>query len=122
MPEKKNHQEICRGLIDIVMQIFTPKSLGKTPIQMVDEGLERLNDKIGVNEKHALMERVKYQMDILIGKHLSEYLEFKDNTYRATEKFKEHHRTMEFVASRLREWAGPSPQTTFYKWAGGEEG
>lgn len=112
VPEMKNHQEICRGLIDIVMQIFTPKSLGKTPMQMVDEGLERLNDKIGVNEKYALMERVKYQMDILIGKHLPEYLEFKDNTYRATEKFKEHHSTMEFIASKLKEWAGPSPQTT----------
>ncbi len=111
VPEMKNHQEICRGLIEIVMQLFTPGSPGKTPIQIVDEGLERLHDKIGVTEKHALIERVKFQMDVLIGKHLSGYLEFKDNTYKATDKFKQHHMTLEFVASRLKEWAGPGPLT-----------
>ncbi len=111
LPEMKNQPEICRGLIEIVMQIFAPNGTGKTPIQMVDEGLERLHDKIGVTEKHALMERVKYQMDILIRNHLSEYLEFKDNTYKATEKFKQHHKTMEYIALKLKEWAGPGPLT-----------
>ncbi len=112
LPEMKNQQEIRRGLIEIVMQLFAPNSDGKTPIQMVDEGLERLIDKIGVNEKHALMDRVKFQMEILIDNHLSDYLEFKDNAYRATDKFKQHHKTFEFVASRLKEWSGPSPQKT----------
>lgn len=111
LPEMKNQQEIRRGLIEIVMQLFAPNSVGKTPVQMVDEGLERLIDKIGVTEKHALMDRVKYQMDILIENHLSGYLEFKDNMYRATEKFKQHHKTMEYVASKLKEWAGPGPLT-----------
>lgn len=112
LPEMNNPQEIRRGLIEIVMQLFAPNSVGKTPIQMVDEGLERLIDKLGVNEKHALMDRVKFHMEILIDNHLSDYLEFKDNTYRATEKFEQHHKTLEFVASRLKEWAGPSPQKT----------
>ncbi len=111
LPEIKNQQEIRRGLIEIVMQLFAPNSVGKTPVQMVDEGLERLIDKIGVTEKHALMDRIKYQMDVLIENHLSGYLEFKDNTYRATEKFKQHHKTMEYVASKLKEWAGPGPLT-----------
>ncbi|MBU4220670.1 MAG: hypothetical protein KKD46_06575 [Euryarchaeota archaeon] len=112
LPEMNNPQEIRRGLIEIVMQLFAPNSDGKTPIQMVDEGLERLIDKIGVNEKHALMDRVKFHMEILIDNHLSGYLEFKDNAYRATDKFKQHHKTLESVASRLKEWAGPSPQRT----------
>lgn len=120
LPEMKNQREIRRGLIEIVMQLFSPNSVGKTPIQMVDEGLERLIDKIGIPEKHALMDRVKYQMNILIENHLSGYLEFKDNTYNATEKFKMHHKTLESVASRLKEWAGPSPQTELYRWT--EEG
>lgn len=111
LPEMKNHQEIRRGLIEIVMQLFAPNSEGKTPIQMVDEGLERLIDKVGVTEKHALIDRVKYQMDVLIGNHLSGYLEFKDNTYRATEKFKQHHKTMDYISSKLKEWAGPGPLT-----------
>jgi hypothetical protein len=81
---------------------------------------QRLNDKIEIHEKSALMERVKYHMGILIDSHLSEYLELKDNRYRATDKFKEHHKTLEFVASRLKEWAGPTTQTDLYKWAEGE--
>ena len=107
----KNNQEIRRGLIEIVMQLFAPNSEGKTPIQMVDEGLERLIDKVGVTEKHALIDRVKYQMEVLIGNHLSGYLEFKDNTYRATEKFKQHHKTMDYISSKLKEWSGPGPLT-----------
>jgi hypothetical protein len=106
------HLEIRRGLIEIIMQLFAPDNTGKTPVQMVEEGLDKLSDKIGVTEKHSLIDRVKSEMDILIGNHLSGYIEFKDNTYRATDKFKQHHMTMEYVASKLKEWAGPSPQTT----------
>lgn len=106
------HLEIRRGLIEIIMQLFAPDSAGKTPVQMVDEGLDKLSDKIGVTEKRNLIDRIKSEMDILLENHLSGYIEFKENTYRATDKFKQHHKTMEYVASRLKEWAGPNPQTT----------
>lgn len=105
------HLEIRRGLIEIIMQLFAPDRPEKTPIQMVDEGLDKLSDKIGVTEKRSLIDRVKSEMDVLIGNHLSGYLEFKENTYRATGKFKEHHKTMEYVALKLKEWAGPGPLT-----------
>lgn len=110
------HLEIRRGLIEIIMQLFTPNNTGKTPVQMVDEGLDKLSDKIGVKEKRNLIERVKSEMDILMGNHLSGYIEFKDNIYKSTDKFKLHHKSMEYVASKLKEWASPSPQTTLYKW------
>jgi hypothetical protein len=111
VPEMRN-QEIRRGLIEIVMQIFEPNSNGKTTIQMVDEGLERLSDIVGVTEKRSLLVKIDAEMDILIRNHLSGYFEFKDNTYKATEKFKQHHKTFGFVSLRLKEWAGPTPQTT----------
>jgi len=57
-----------------------------------------------------LIDKLKSAMEDLIQNHLSEYLELKDGRYRATEKFKTHHKTMEFIASRLKEWAG-TPKT-----------
>jgi len=98
--------ELRRGLIEIVMQIFDPNSDGKTPVQLVDDGLERLSDKIRPAMISKLISKVNNAMEDLIQNHLSEYLEFEDGRYRATDKFKTHHKTMEFIASRLREWAG----------------
>ncbi len=103
-------KEIRRGLIEIVMQIFDPNSDGKTPVQLVDDGLERLSDKIRPAVRSQLIFKVNNAMEDLIQNHLSEYLEFKDGRYRATEKFKTHHKTMEFIALRLKEWSG-IPQT-----------
>lgn len=102
--------ELRRGLIEIVMQIFGPNSDGKTPVQLVDDGLERLSDKIRPAMRSKLISKVKTAMDDLIQNHLSEYLKFKDGKYGATEKFKTHHKTMEFIALRLKEWSG-IPQT-----------
>ncbi len=102
--------EIRRGLIEIVMQIFDPNSEGKTPVQVVDDGLERLSNKIRPSKRSQLISKVNNAMEDLIQNHLSEYLEFKDGRYRATEKFKTHHKTMEFIALRLKEWSG-IPQT-----------
>jgi len=102
--------ELRRGLIEIVMQIFDPNSDGKTPVQLVDDGLERLSDKIRPAMISKLISKVNNAMEDLIQNHLSEYLEFEDGRYRATDKFKTHHKTMEFIASRLREWAG-TPKT-----------
>ena len=109
LPEMKG-KEIRRGLIEIVMQLFDPNSEGKTPVQVVDEGLDRLSDKIRPAARSRLIDKLKSAMEDLIQNHLSEYLELKDGRYRATEKFKTHHKTMEFIASRLKEWAG-TPKT-----------
>jgi hypothetical protein len=109
VPEMKR-KEIHRGLVEIVMQLFDPSSEGKTLVQLVDEGLERLFDKTRLEAKRQLIDKVKNAMEDLIQNHLSEYLEFKGGRYRATEKFKTHHKTMEFIALRLKEWAG-TPKT-----------
>lgn len=103
-------KEIRRGLIEIVMQIFDPNSDGKTPVQLVDDGLERLSGKIRPAVRSQLISKVNNSMEDLIQNHLSGYLEFKDGRYRATGKFKTHHKTMEFIALRLQEWSGV-PQT-----------
>lgn len=113
LPEMKSG-EICRGLIDGVMQVFEPDSSGMSSAQLVEEGLERLYDKIGLRERHALMKKVEHAMETLIAKHLPEYLEYKDNIYRATEKWKEHHKTMGYIASKLKEWAGDVPRLEDY--------
>lgn len=103
-------QEIRRGLIEIIMQLFEPNSDGMTLVQLVDAGLERLFDKIRPAARNKLITKVESEMGGLIKSHLSEYIELKDGKYRSTEKFKQHHKTMETIASKLKEWAGPSPQ------------
>lgn len=103
--------EVRRGLVDIVMQIFDIESDGKTSLQMVDEGLERLHNVVNIKKKKSLINQVERDMDILIKKHLKDYLEFKDGKYMPTSKFTTHHKTLETIANELKEWAG-SPQTT----------
>ena len=117
LPEMKR-KEIRRGLVEIVMQLFDPSSEGKTLVQLVDEGLDRISDKIRPEVKGRLVAKVKTAMDDLTQNRLSEYLEFEDARYKATEKFKTHHKTMEFITSRLKGWAG-TPQTTFEDFAPG---
>lgn len=111
LPEMKS-QEIRQGLVNIVMQLFDPNCRGKTVVQMVDEGLERLSDKIGPSVRSQLIDKVKNEMNILIQKYLNEYLELEGEVYKSTEKFKQHHKTMENVSSKLKEWAGPPVQKT----------
>jgi hypothetical protein len=111
VPEMKS-QEIRRGLVDIVLQLFEPDSDGKTSLQLVDEGLERLSDRIGVTEKSSLKDKVNRVMEDLIKNHLHEYLEFQEGKYRATERFKQHHKTMGYITSKLKFWAAPTPQKT----------
>lgn len=109
LPEMKS-QEIRRGLIEIIMKLFEPNNDGMTLVQLVDTGLERLFDKIRPASRSKLLSNVEREMDVLIKNNLSEYLEFKEGKYRATEKFKQHHKTMGMISSKLKEWAGPSPQ------------
>ncbi len=112
LPEMKT-MEIRRGLIEIVIQLFQPEGEGKTVVQIVDEGLDKLSGKIGPAARTQLIEKVNDQMKILIKNYLSEYLEFKENKYISTGKFKQHHKTMQYVVLKLGEWAGISGQRTF---------
>lgn len=110
--------EIRRGLVDIVMQIFDPTCEGKTPLQMVNEGLDILADSTVIGKKEALKDKVQSQMGLLINNHLKEYLEFEDEKYRATEKFKStHHVSREAVHNGIKEWAF-STQTTLNGYPG----
>lgn len=65
LPEMRDPDEIRQGLINIVMQLFNPISTGKTPLEMVNEGLDKLSEKIGYTEKQALKDRIMHQMDLL---------------------------------------------------------
>jgi len=111
LPEMKP-MEIRRGLIEIVIQLFQPEGDGKTVVQIVDDGLDKLSDKIGTAARTQLIDKVNNEMKILIKDYLSEYLEFKENKYISTAKFKQHHKTMQYVVLKLGEWAGISGQTT----------
>ncbi|PKK81405.1 MAG: hypothetical protein CVT47_02590, partial [Thermoplasmata archaeon HGW-Thermoplasmata-2] len=81
-------------------------STSKTAFQLVENGLERLSDVIKLEAKTALKQQVEYAMGDLIKNYLSDCLEYKDGAYRRTEKWKQHHKRMEYVASKLKEWAG----------------
>jgi hypothetical protein len=67
-------QEIRRGLIDSVMQIFMPDGKGKTSDDLVIDGLERLYDLVGVIEITGLANSIRYQMDVLVKDSLGDYL------------------------------------------------
>ncbi|RCV65357.1 hypothetical protein C5S53_04150 [Methanophagales archaeon] len=58
--------------------------------------------------------RVENAMEDLIKNHIQKYLELrKEGKYKAKEKFKQHHKTMGHIASRLMDWATPGPQKTW---------
>ncbi len=114
-------KEFRPGLIELVLQIFDPNCDGKTAIQLVDDGLERLAGKIRPKIRNQLITKVNDAMDDLIKNHLSEYLEFKDNQYKATDKFKTHHGTMDNISLNLKNWAGLTPQTTLDKFTSANE-
>jgi hypothetical protein len=106
-----HQQEIPASLVDIVLKIFDPSNNGMTINQIVDEGLERLSENISVSDRGDLIIKVKIAMETLIKNHLPEYLTFKDEKYTATDKFKFHYKSMEYIALRLKEWASHT-QTT----------
>ena len=117
LPEMRP-QEIRRGLIDIVMHLFKPGSEGKSLINIVDEGLERLSGTVSVPAKSKLRDSVKREMDGLLKGALKGYLHYDeiDGVYRSTDKFKPHPKTMERIALALRDWAGIGPQKTLDPW------
>lgn len=117
LPEMRP-QEIRIGLIDIVMHLFKPGSEGKSLIDIVDEGLERISCTISVPAKSKLRDSVRREMDGLLKGSLKEYLLYdeKDCVYRSNDKFKPHPKTMERIALALKDWAGIGPQKTLDSW------
>jgi hypothetical protein len=111
LPEMGSDQ-IRIGLIDIVMQLFEPGCAGKSLVQFVDEGLERLSDNVSISAKVKLRDKVKSEMNALVKDILKGYLIFDETSgaYKSTEKFKPHPKTMERIALALRDWAGIGPQ------------
>jgi hypothetical protein len=111
VPEMKG-QEIRVGLIDLVLQLFCPACCeGKSDYNLCIEGLERLAGNVSPGAKHALQDKVKAEMAVLVKNQLAGYLEIKDGRYRATDKLKEHPRARELVAKKLRDWAYPPDRT-----------
>jgi hypothetical protein len=117
LPEMRP-QEIRRGLLDLVMQIFKPGSSGKGLMQLVDEGLERLSETVSIPARSRLRDSVKREMDGLAKGALRDYLYFNEaeSVYKPTDKFKQHPKTMERIALILRDWAGIGPQKTLEPW------
>ncbi len=113
--------EIRRGLIEIVMQLFEPGCRGKSLVQLVDEGLERLSSTVSVHAKSKLRDSVKREMDGLVKGVMKDYLFFDDaeGVYRSTEKYKPHPKTMERIALALKDWAGFGPQKTLESFLSG---
>ena len=105
LPEMRG-SEIREGLVDTVMQLFDPTSTGKTLMEIVDQGLERLSEAVGPADKSALARKVQAEMNYLIRDHLHGYLDFSNGTYRPTQRWTEHHKTREFLTAKLREWLG----------------
>jgi hypothetical protein len=110
VPELKS-QDIRLGLTNIVLQLFAPGCKGKTLMEIVDEGLGVLHDKVSVLEKHRLRDKVKDQLSLLIEEYLSGYIVFDGQVYKATEKFSDHPRIKEFIGIKLKEWSSQG-QTT----------
>jgi len=117
LPEMRP-EEIRRGLIEIVMQLFKLGHEGKSLGQIVDEGLERLSKTISVPAKSRLRDSVRREMDALVKGAMREYLTFDDveGVYKSTGKFKQHPKTMERIAVALKDWAGIGPQKTLEPW------
>jgi hypothetical protein len=110
--------EIRIGLIELVMQLFEPGSSGKSLVQLVDEGLERLAETISIPAKSKLRDSVKREMDGLAKGALNGYVFFDEaeGVYKSTEKFKPHPKTMERIALALKDWAGVGLQKTLDNW------
>ncbi len=107
--------EIRDGLSNIVMQLFAPGSVGMTPLQIVEQGLERLADKITRKDLHTLADHAKEQLDNLISEFLPGYLEFRGDTYQLGPKWRDNPRTREHIGSALRAWVHQAGTPTSLK-------
>ena len=54
LPEMKYKRDIRRGLIDIIMKLFEPGRNSVTLVEIVDEGLERIKNRIGPRDRTCI--------------------------------------------------------------------
>jgi hypothetical protein len=113
LPEM-GQKEIRMGLIDIVLQLFTPESEGKTAMEMVNEGLERIAENTSISAKRALRDKIRDAMKSLISTYLRDYLIEDNGRYRSTDKFRKMHQTMNRINIIMKEWVQQIPPTTLY--------
>ena len=111
VPELKG-EALRRGLTWIVMKIFEPESEGLSTREMVDMGLERLADKVGVAEKSGLITKVDAAMDVLLRKHLKDYIKFEAGKYKPTKKFTGHYKSVSTISRAIMEWSGQEIRET----------
>lgn len=107
VPESvKDKKGVRVGLINIVMRLFAPNCAGMTADEMADAGLERLARKIDPGKRNDLINKIESEMEILISKHMGDYLERKeDGKYAPTQKYTGTPNQRSAIASRMRTWA-----------------
>ncbi len=113
VPEMSKDFEIRGGLIDIVMQLYTPNCEGKTAYEMCELALDKLFDKVPFNARNSLTTKIDKHMKILVDTDLKGYLEYKNGRYCSTSQFKEHAKTLDFVQKRIIRWASCSTLGNF---------
>jgi hypothetical protein len=112
LPEMSDQSEIRSGLLPSVMQIFNPACEGKTIVDMVDEGLDKIKDSIEPNRRKSLITKSSSAMEDLRVNYLPNYLIMGDGVYKRSPKFKIHHKTMKSITLILQKWVGVAKQST----------
>ena len=91
------------------MMIFQPDSDGLNAVEIADNALDCLSDKIRVTRKSELIKNIKQQMRILVKNELKDYLmETSDDKFKPKNNTQINHATKEKIAKILK-WAGLSP-------------
>ncbi len=105
LPEMKT-LEIRVGISEQVIQLFDPSSQGKRAIEIVKEGLERLDDKISMQDKQSLLDKVERQMNELMNGPLKGYLECEKGVYKMNKALPKDPRGKIVIIDRVKGWAG----------------
>jgi hypothetical protein len=107
VPESvKDKTGVRVGLLNIVMRLFAPNCAGMTAGEMADAGLERLAKKVDPGKRNVLINKIESEMKTLIGKHMGDYLELKeDGKYAPTQKYTGTPNQRSAIAVRMRSWA-----------------
>lgn len=111
-----NMSDVRKGIFDQVMQLFEGVPRKKRSMDIVDEALDKIRDKITGNGRQILIEKVQRLMDGLVKNELRNYLDIdKFGYYYAKESCSNHPSTLKKVTGILKDWAGFSnPQSKLF--------
>lgn len=106
VPESKSRHEIRRGLIDIIMLLFSPNCAGLSAYEITCIALERLEKRTSSARIKTLSKRIDGELKDLVETDLKGFL-FRDKhgVYRAVKQPKDHPQTREMIAKRILTWA-----------------